>query len=166
MTANTNQDAMQTDIEKAQEYLRQHSAAMQELRELGVLRSDNNPTGDYAEWLVASKLRMCLERNSTKGYDATAEQYKYQIKGRQNKTGKGPVQLGVIRNLGAAVPAFHYLIAVIFNADWVVQRAVCMTYDAVKRLAVQRTHVNGHVLQIRDRMMHEDGVEDITERLK
>lgn len=35
----------------------QHAAILDELRRRGILRSRNNPTGDYGEWLVSSPRR-------------------------------------------------------------------------------------------------------------
>jgi hypothetical protein len=59
-----------------------HCAILDELRTRNILRSKNNPTGDYAEWLVPTKLGLRLENNSAKGWDATdAAGVRYQIKG-------------------------------------------------------------------------------------
>ncbi|MEQ1674159.1 MAG: hypothetical protein ABL865_03865 [Candidatus Nitrotoga sp.] len=61
-----------------------HSAVLDELRHRNVIRSKNNPTGDYAKWLVSRKLGLTLETNSAKGFDATDLQgLRYQIKGRR-----------------------------------------------------------------------------------
>ena len=42
------------------ELLQCFSTALDELKQLGVVRTRNNPTGDYAEWLVAKKLKLKL----------------------------------------------------------------------------------------------------------
>ena len=66
------------------ELLATHSAVLDELRHRNVIRSKNNPTGDYAEWLVSTKLGLTLETNSVKGFDATdLHGLRYQIKGRR-----------------------------------------------------------------------------------
>ena len=63
------------------ELLKLHSDALHELQSRNVLRTQNNPTGDYGEWLFAEKLGLKLEGNSAKGYDATdANGVRYQIK--------------------------------------------------------------------------------------
>ena len=36
------------------ELLAAHSSVIDELRRCGIVRSKNNPTGDYAEWLVST----------------------------------------------------------------------------------------------------------------
>ena len=46
------------------ELLKAHGAVLDELKRRGVVRSKNNPTGDYAEWLAATRLGLKLETNS------------------------------------------------------------------------------------------------------
>ena len=66
------------------ELLATHSVILDELRHRNVIRSKNNPTGDYTEWLVSTKLNLTLETNSAKGFDATdSHGLRYQIKGRR-----------------------------------------------------------------------------------
>lgn len=73
---------------------------MEALRRRGILRSDNTPTGDYAEWLVARSLGLTLENNSTSGYDATnPDGTRYQIKARRLVTPKTSRQLSPLRRL-------------------------------------------------------------------
>ncbi|MCQ9616352.1 hypothetical protein L1889_06270 [Paenalcaligenes niemegkensis] len=50
-----------------------HTDAITELRHRGVLRTKNNPTGDYAEWLVSKALGLTLASNSSADYDAVSE---------------------------------------------------------------------------------------------
>ena len=44
--------------------LRLHAQIIEELRDRGIARSNNNPLADYTEWLVAWKLGLALEQNS------------------------------------------------------------------------------------------------------
>jgi len=46
------------------------SRIMSELRTRDVIRSSNNPVGDYAEGLVTRRFGLTLEGNSTSGFDA------------------------------------------------------------------------------------------------
>ena len=99
------------------ELLQAHGAVLDELKRRGVLRSKNNPTGDYAEWLAATRLGLKLETNSAKGFDATDPQgLRYQIRGRRVTPDNPSPQLGVIKSLGEM--SFNFLLAVIFDADW------------------------------------------------
>lgn len=141
-----------------------HSALLAELRYRNVVRTGNNPTGDYVEWLVASRLGLTLEENSAKGFDATCpEGHRYQIKGRRLMTSSGSPQLGVIRALEAG--QFDFLIAIVMNADWSVRLAAKIPHDALGALAKFRGHVNGHVLRMTPGLLQIQGVEDLSEML-
>jgi len=68
------------------ELLRCHSAILDELKRQGVVRTHNNPTGDYAERLCKTKLQLSLEGSSNRGYDAKDKYYRrYEIKARREK---------------------------------------------------------------------------------
>ena len=85
---------------------------MTELKNRGVLRTKNNPVGDYAEWLVSSALNLTLVKNSAAGHDAeSSDGKKIQIKSRRITANNRSRQLGVIRNLEKN--DFDELIAVI-----------------------------------------------------
>ena len=78
--------------------LRAHSAILDELRRQKVCRTNNNPVGDYTEWLVCRSLKLAPQGNSAKGFDAEGEgRVKYQIKGRRSDAQR--VQFSAIRNL-------------------------------------------------------------------
>ncbi|MGF6971520.1 hypothetical protein OKW43_008615 [Paraburkholderia sp. WC7.3g] len=142
-----------------------HCSALDELRRRGVVRSGNNPTGDYAEWLVSSKLGLQLAAKSVKGFDATdANGTRYQIKARRVTADNSSTQLSVIRNL--AGEDFDLLVAVVFDSAWNVAVAAKMTCEAVSKLATFRHHVNGHVMHLRRTVFSVAGVEDITALLR
>ncbi|HKR42537.1 MAG TPA: hypothetical protein VJU59_23180 [Paraburkholderia sp.] len=141
-----------------------HSSVLNELRRRGVIRSSNNPTGDYAEWLVSSRLKLSLADKSVKGYDAIDENgVRYQIKARRTSPDNSSTQLGVIRNLEGN--DFDVLIAVVFDNEWNVSMAASMTHEAVGRVALFRKHVNGHVMHLRKSTLSVAGVRDITSDL-
>jgi hypothetical protein len=138
-----------------------HSAAMNELRARGVLRTQNNPTGDYTEWLVSRHLGLSLEGNSSKGFDAVdSNGLRYQIKGRRVTHANPSTQLGVIRDIVGA--NFDFLIAVVFDEDWTVHRAVKIPHGVVGGISRFREHVNGHVMHLRSSILSHEFVEDIT----
>ncbi|MFC7500583.1 hypothetical protein [Nocardioides sp. GCM10030258] len=61
-----------------------HASVLSELRARKVLRTNNLPTGDYAEWLVWRALGGdILEGNSTKSYDLETPTFgRIQVKAR------------------------------------------------------------------------------------
>lgn len=143
------------------ELLALHSAAINELRTRGVLRTQNNPTGDYTEWLVSRHFELALEANSIKGFDAVdVNGLRYQIKGRRITRANPSTQLGVIRDIESA--NFDFLIAVVYNEDWTVHAAAKIAHSAVVGLSRFRKHVNGHVMHLRSSIFSNASVEDIT----
>ena len=147
------------------ELLALHSAVLDELRTQGVVRSRNNPTGDYAEWLVAQKLGLKLERNSSKGYDATDKRgRRYQIKGRRAAAGHNAPLLGTIRNYEAG--DFDYLIAVVFEPDWSVRCAAKVAHADLRDFLKFREHVNGHNMRLAPSILSDRRVKDLTSALR
>ncbi|MGR2661805.1 DUF6998 domain-containing protein [Chromobacterium haemolyticum] len=141
-----------------------HGQILTRLREAKVLRSENNPTGDYTEWLLASKLGLRLEPNSSKGFDAVdANGERIQIKGRRVTPRNTSRQLSVIRQLEGQ--PFDWLLAVIFDENWEVLRAMKLPWATVKQYSTRREHVNGHVLILRDQLLDDPSIQDITAQL-
>jgi hypothetical protein len=147
------------------ELLAAHSAVLDELRKREVIRSKNNPTGDYTEWLVSRKLGLTLETNSAKGFDAKDSQgLRYQIKGRRVTPENKSTQLGVIRNLDGK--DFDFLVAVVFDENWQVQTAAKIPHQTVPLLATFRTHQNGHIMHLRPAVFNNPSVKDISHVLR
>lgn len=143
------------------ELLRFHAGVIDELLRRGVVRTANNPIGDYTEWLVRDRLGLALEPNSRTSYDGIdAAGIRYQIKGRRSKRPTGNVQFSVIRNLEKC--AFDYLIAVVFNPDYTIRFAAKIPHTVVSEVAVYRKHVNGRVPIVRENIFERSGVVDIT----
>lgn len=137
-------------------------AAIDELKTRGVVRTRNNPVGDYAEWLVSSALNLTLAANSAAGYDAVSRSEpvkRYQIKARRVSAVNRSRQLGVIRNL--EINDFDYLIAVIFNEDYEVEDAISIPHAVISEYSSFRKHVNGHVLHIRGPLLLDNRVQNI-----
>lgn len=146
------------------ELLSLHGAVLDELKTRGIVRSKNNPTGDYAEWLVSKRLGLALEPNSAKGFDATdSQRLRYQIKGRRVTPDNPSTQLGIIRNLDGR--DFDFLVGVVFDADWKVLRAAKIPHDVVRTLTTPRPHQNGHIMHLRPAIMDVPGVTDISAAL-
>jgi len=154
-----------TDLPRlsARNLLKLHGAVSAELRRRGISRSGNNPVADYAEGLVAKRLRLRLAENSTAGFDAVdARRRRFEIKARRETRSSKATMLSAIRAIEKR--HFDFLIAVIFNEDYTVRRAVQLPYATVRRLARFRRHVNGSVLMIRD-LWDAKGARNLTAKL-
>jgi hypothetical protein len=146
------------------ELLQLHARVIEELRRREVLRSKNNPTGDYAEWLVATRLGMKLEVKSTAGYDAVdAEGSRFQIKARRITADNGSRQLGIIRKLDSC--QFDNLIAILFRSDYSIMSAYAIPHVVIADYAKFIEHTNGHVLHLRGPLLEDDRVQEITSKL-
>ncbi len=134
---------------------------LDELKERRVIRTRNNPVADFAEWLVAQRLGLLLERNSKRGYDATDQSGKrYQIKSRRLDQTNKSKQMSVIRNLDAS--EFDYLVGVLFNRDFTVKEAYKIPCDVIREHARFSEHQNGYILLLQGEVLTARGAEDIT----
>jgi hypothetical protein len=152
-----------TDLTKlsVEEVLALSGAVLVELRRRGVCRTENNPTGDYAEYIVAQKLGLDLVPNSKSGYDAVDNGgVRYQIKGRRIVPTNPSTQLGVIRNLQKQ--DFDYVIGVLFNENYSVLKVAKIPHVAVGELAKFSNHQNGHILHLNPKLLTDRRVEDLT----
>ena len=141
------------------ELLRTHSAVIAELRRRSVVKTKNNPIGDYTEWLVCNRLGLKVQGNSQSAFDAIDQQsIRYQIKGRCSNANS--VQFSPIRNLEQH--GFDFVFAVIFDEDYSIRLAVKVSHEAVPKLARYQAHTNGYNLIVTRRAVEQDGVEDIT----
>ena len=138
--------------------LRAHSDVMDELRRRKVCRTNNNPVGDYTEWLVRRNLNLTPQANSASGFDAEGEDgVKYQIKGRRSDAQR--VQFSAIRNLKGK--QFNFLVAVAFLDDWSIRFALKLSHDAVSKAVQFQGHTNSHRLLLSGTEAGQEGVEDI-----
>lgn len=138
---------------------------LEELRRRRILRSSNNPSGDYGEWLFAKAFNWTLEGNSSAGYDARdADNRRIQIKCRRITQRNGSRLLSAIRNLNN--DPFDILAAVLLNEQFQVQRAAFIPIHVVKDRARPSTHVNGHRFHLRDVIWTLPDVDDVTEELR
>ncbi len=150
---------------QTKDLLKLQSKVIEELKGRGVLRTMNNPVGDYAEWLVASALGLKLAKNSATGHDAESEEgKKIQIKARRVNQNNKSRQLGAIRNLDKG--DFDELVAVIFNEAYEVIEAVSIPHSVIASHSKYWAHVNAHILQLRGPLLSDSRVQDITEILK
>ncbi len=145
-----------------------YATVLGELRERGVIRSTNNPVADYSEWLAARALDLRLSPPSVAGYDAVGpDGTRYQVKGRRLTPANRSRQLSAIRGFGAPdVEPFDYLIGILYNFDFTVQRAALIPVTAVRELSTWTAHVNGWRFILRDTVWGRPDVIDVTEQVR
>ncbi len=145
--------------------LRTHVAVLDQLRSRGIIRSGNNPTGDYAEFLFCAALGWDQAAPSAKGYDAQdAQGTRYQIKARRMTQPTTSRQLSALRDMQDR--PFGYLGAVLFTRDYGILRAALIPFDTVFALSTQSTHTNSRRFHLRDAVWDRIEVRDVTARLR
>jgi hypothetical protein len=158
---------MSYDKTLPKENMKEYSKLLDNLVEMGVVRTYNSPVGDYGEWLVTCKLNLTLERNAQAGFDAIdgERRIRYQIKCRweRGEPTKNTRQLGIIRNLGNE--HFQFLIVVIFNRDFDVKEAYQIPYNLVVQYGIRNEHQNGIKLFALGPILNEIETKDITKSL-
>ncbi len=143
--------------------LEYYSRILEELRQRKIIRTSNSPIGDYAEWLIANQLGLTLAINSTSGYDAKdSSGLKFQIKCRRLTLHNKSRQLSAIRNLKNK--DFDYLIAVLFNDQIQVLQVLKIPHEIIEKYARYSQHVNAHILTLRDSIISDPMVEDLTQQ--
>lgn len=146
--------------------LKDYAEILNSLHSAGVVRTYNSPVGDYAEWLVSSKMGLELQRNSEKGYDAIygTDKTRYQVKSRWMHQKERSRQLNVIRNYQDK--QFDYLIAVIFDENFEVAEAYKIPHDLIGKYFPPNKHQNGIVVTLTNKFIKDEKVVDITNILK
>lgn len=141
------------------ELLQLYSRLMEELRQRKLVRSSNNPVSDYAEKIVCEKLKLSLQRKSSKGYDAIDEKSrtKYQIKARRLTRHNKSRQLGVIRNLDQKL--FDYLVAVFFDELFNPVEVWRIPRETIPKYARFSPHQNGHILILTGEVLEDETVD-------
>jgi hypothetical protein len=142
------------------ELLQLHSSILDELKRRRIVRTRNNPVGDYTEWLVAKVLGLELATNSSAGYDGIdSEGQKFQIKGRRITPEKKSRQLSAIRKLEEK--DFDQLAAVIFNENYEIIEAVLIPHEVIGEYATYRSHVNAHILYLKGPILNDPRIRDV-----
>lgn len=137
---------------------------LRELRSRGVVRTENAPSGDYAEYLVARALGGTLAPNSEKSYDVIAAGVRVQVKSRvvSDPPKSGQLQLSPFRSFD-----FDEAVIVLFDdRDYGVRHAVRVPVEAVRSVAVHNQHVNGQIAHARPAFLTGPGTTDITTLLR
>jgi hypothetical protein len=144
-----------------QQLLEYYSQILEELRERKIVRTSNSPIGDYAEWLIANQLGLTLVPNSTSGHDAVdSTGLKFQIKGRRLTARNKSRQLSAIRNLKNQ--DFDYLVGMLFNERFEILQVVKIPHAIIEKYARYSPHLNAHILVLRDNILSDPMVENLT----
>jgi hypothetical protein len=123
------------------------SAIMSELRRRGAIRSENNPTGDLAEALVAGFYQVQPAANSTAGYDLyLSDGTRVQVKGRRCTAHSKPSHYGLMRRLDE--DPFDLLVVVNLDEKFAVESAYRMPISVVRELARFSSHTNAWRLPV------------------
>lgn len=134
----------------ARELLATYELILRELRDRNVVRTNDAPAGQYAEWLAHRVLGGELANNAVKSYDLITPSFgKVQVKARVMRAGKSKErQLSPFRSFD-----FDHALVLLFADDYSVLEAVLLPADLVQANAVYREHVNGHVCFARPELM-------------
>lgn len=119
---------------------------MGELRRRGAIRSENSPTGDLAEALVAEFYGVAPEANSTAGYDLVYRGQRIQVKSRRRTTRSTPSHYGALRNLED--DPFDVLVVVNLSEHFGVESAYRVPIRVVRELARYSAHTNAWRLPV------------------
>lgn len=146
------------------ELLSLHAEVLTQLRERGVIRTKNNPVGDYAEWLVSKALGMTLLNNSSAGVDAIdSDGMKVQIKARRITPDSPSRRFGALRNYDSA--DFDYLIAVVFDENYNVAEAYKIPHEVIGDYAYYHKHINAHIITLKGKILSDTRITNIKEQL-
>jgi len=146
------------------ELLAAYADMMRELRLRGVVRTSNNPVGDYAELLFCNAFGWERKENkSYKAIDAVHHEQTYQIKSRRLTAENPSPQSGIMRD--SDKQPFDFLSAVVFHEDFSLLRAVIVPSAVYMKRRQYNKANKGWFLMIGADILHEPGVQDVTGRL-
>jgi len=147
------------------ELLNLHAKALEELRARRVIRSSNNPVGDYAEYLYCRAFGWQQADNSEKDADAVSDDgTRYQIKGRRLTRHNASRQLSAIRRLPGR--NFDYVAGVLFGEDFSIKRAALIPHALVLENAKYVEATNSWRFLLKDEVWNWPGVEDVSANLR
>ncbi|MCL8382125.1 hypothetical protein [Xanthobacter aminoxidans] len=138
-----------------------HAEIGEELRERGIVRSANNPTGDLAEYLFCTAFGWRQAAKSERGYDATgSDGTRYQIKGRRVHRRNKSRQLSAIRDINGGY--FDFLAGVLFDDGFKVLKAALIPIKIVIERSTFIAHTNSNKFVLRDDIWNSIDVCDVT----
>jgi len=150
------------------ELLSAYAAIIDSLRRRDIVRSINNPLGDYAEALFCRAFGWTREpKNSAASIDATgSDGSRYQVKGRRLTKLNGSRQLSDIRTKRDGVMGFDHLGGLLVDESFVIIRAALIPVSVVQQRATHRSHTNSWRFLLLDAVWNIPGVRDVTDELR
>lgn len=140
--------------------LRTQSETLDQLKSLGVIRTDNAPVGDYAEWLISRFYEGELLPRSSKGVDVlTSDGRKIQVKARTtDRSMKKALQSSAIRDWD-----FTEMVVILFDRlDYSIIQASLVPIRTVQELVKYSKHDNKSFISDLRKLQNHPGVQDIT----
>ena len=122
-----------------------YESILAELARRGVIRTNDSPVGQYAEWLAARVLGGVLEANSVKSHDLLCEQFgRVQVKSRviRGNSKRAETQLSPFRSF-----EFDHALILLFDGGYAVASATILAADRVRAAGRQSNHVNGSIVR-------------------
>lgn len=120
---------------------------MEELHRRGIIRTANNPVGDYAETLVATATRGRLQPSSTAECDVLGPAgERIQVKTRRKTPHARVNHFSGILNLERH--GFDFVVGIVFNHDFTIDQAWRFSWEAVRANATFQKHTNSWRLRI------------------
>jgi hypothetical protein len=164
--ANPNLANMPIDLSRfpTPELFALYRLTLAELRARGIVRTDNAPTGDYAEYLVATAFDGELAPNSEKGWDIKlATEKRIQVKARvvSDPPRHSQLQLSPFRSFDFDVA----IIVLLADGDYSVRQAVELPRELVEAKAKYNEHVNAHILFATADVLNHELAVDVTAAL-
>lgn len=146
-----------SDERTTAQLLRDWAAVMRELRRRDVVRTNNNPTGDIAEAIVAEHYQGVRGSFSEKGWDVkTPTGERLQVKSMRQVPGSERRNLSPIRDQD-----YEAVVIVIFDEDFNVTEGLRLDRATVEELFAIRTHVNGRIITVTDKLRADPRVEHV-----
>lgn len=143
------------------ELLATYAAILAELRRREVVRSNNAPAGDYAEWLASRALGGTLVPPSVKSYDVELpDGRRIQVKARvvSEPPTAGQLQTSFFRSWDFDAA----LLVLLRDTDYAVLRAALLPVDVVRAVARHRPHVNGAAVVMTADVLDHHAAHDVT----
>ncbi len=131
--------------ERTQTLMQQYSTVMRELRDVGIVRSSNNPVADIGEHVACEVMGLKRAPKNARGYDAIGEDGKrYEVKSRRHTLENPTSQMGMIRDLDKN--QFDSLIVVLFAEDFSLKEIWKVPHSVVEKFAKYKKYSNAHIL--------------------
>lgn len=128
-----------------------YSQLIKELRHRKILRTSNNPAGDYAEYLCTKAFKWILAPKGSKGFDAYFKRTRYEIKSRRITSENKTRYITGIRDIEGE--HFHYLAVVVFNENFSINEAYLIPRIVVVNKSKLIRHTNSRTLILTDEVI-------------